>query len=126
MVAEVSLEGRQLRVHRVVTVIDCGTVINPNLVEAQMEGGIAWGLSALLGNEITIENGQVQQSNFHDYPILRFDQMPLVESIIMPSGLTPMGVGEMGVPPISPAVLNALFSLTGNRIRNLPIKQGDL
>jgi CO/xanthine dehydrogenase Mo-binding subunit len=91
-----------------------------------MEGGIAWGLSALLGNEITIHNGQVQQSNFHDYPVLRFDQMPEVETYIIPSDLQPMGVGEMGVPPIAPAVANALFGLTGKRIRTLPIQNEDL
>ncbi|MGB3716232.1 MAG: molybdopterin cofactor-binding domain-containing protein, partial [Candidatus Promineifilaceae bacterium] len=120
MIADVSLENGEVRVHRVVTAIDCGLVINPDLVEAQMEGGIAWGLSALLGSEITIQNGQVQQSNFHDYPVLRFDQMPEVEVHIMPSDLQPMGVGEMGVPPIAPAVLNALYAVTGKRIRNLP------
>jgi isoquinoline 1-oxidoreductase beta subunit len=126
MIADVSLENGEVRVHRVVTAINCGTVINPDMVEAQMEGGIAWGLSALLGSEITIQNGQVQQSNFHDFPVLRFDQMPEVEVHIMPSDLQPMGVGEMGVPPIAPAVLNALFGITGERIRNLPIRPGDL
>jgi isoquinoline 1-oxidoreductase beta subunit len=124
MIADISMEDGPVRAHRVVTAIDCGTVINPDLVEAQMEGGIVWGLSALFGSEITIQDGQVRQSNFHDYPILRFDQMPEVEVHIVQSDLQPMGVGEMGVPPIAPAVANALFGLTGERIRTLPIGPG--
>jgi isoquinoline 1-oxidoreductase beta subunit len=126
MIADVSLDSGVAKVHRVITALDCGLVINPDLVKAQMEGGIAWGLSALLGSEITIQNGQVQQSNFHDYPILRFDQMPEVETYIIPSDLQPMGVGEMGVPPIAPAVSNALYGITGKRIRTLPLNEGDL
>ena len=120
MVAEVSNEGGEPRVHRVVVSLDPGLAINPDMIEAQMEGGIAWGLSALLGKGITIVNGQVQQSNFHDYPVLRFDKMPEVETHIIPSNQTPRGVGEMGVPPIAPAVCNALYGLTGQRIRTLP------
>jgi isoquinoline 1-oxidoreductase beta subunit len=122
MVAEVSLEDGGPRVHRVVTALDPGMTINPDLVEAQMEGGIVWGMSALMGSEITIVNGQVQQSNFHDYPILRFDEMPEIETHIVPSVQPPKGVGEMGVPPIAPAVLNALYGLTGQRIRTLPMR----
>jgi isoquinoline 1-oxidoreductase beta subunit len=122
MVAEVSLEDGSPRVHRVVTALDPGMTINPDLVEAQMEGGIVWGMSALMGSEITIVNGQVQQSNFHDYPILRFDEMPEIETHIVPSVQPPKGVGEMGVPPIAPAVLNALYGLTGQRIRTLPMR----
>lgn len=125
MVAEVSLEDGSPRVHRVVTALDPGMTINPDLVEAQMEGGIAWGLSALTGSEITIVNGQVQQSNYHDYPIIRFDQMPEVETHIVPSVQPPKGVGEMGVPPIAPAVLNALYGLTGQRIRTLPMEKDE-
>jgi isoquinoline 1-oxidoreductase beta subunit len=126
MIADVSIDSGVAKVHRVITALDCGMVINPDLVKAQMEGGIAWGLSALLGSEITIQNGQVQQSNFHDYPILRIDQMPEVETYIIPSDLQPMGVGEMSVPPIAPAVSNALFGITGKRIRTVPLKEGDL
>jgi isoquinoline 1-oxidoreductase beta subunit len=122
-VAEVSLdENGKIRVHRVVCIVDCGTVINPNIVEEQMEGGIAFALSAVLGNEITIESGQVQQSNFHDYPILRIEEMPVVEVHIMSSDRPPQGVGEMGGPPLPPAVANALYVLTGQRIRQLPIR----
>jgi isoquinoline 1-oxidoreductase beta subunit len=122
-VAEVSVtpEG-DIRVHRVVCAVDCGTVINPDTVAAQMEGGIVFGLTAALKAEITIENGRVQQSNFHDYPLLRIDEMPVVEVHIVPSEERPSGIGEMGVPPIAPAVANALFAATGRRIRQLPIR----
>jgi len=111
-----------VQVHRVVCAIDCGTVINPDNVEAQMEGGIVFGLTAVLKGEITIENGRVQQSNLHDYPLLRMDEMPAIEVYIVPSDRNPSGVGEMGVPPIIPAVLNAVFDATGKRIRRLPIR----
>jgi len=122
-VAEVSVtsEGR-IRVHRVVCAVDCGTVINPDTVAAQMEGGIVFGLTAALKAEITVENGRVQQSNFHDYPLLRMDEMPVIEVHIMPSEEGPSGIGEMGVPPIAPAVANAVFAATGQRIRRLPIR----
>ena len=122
-VAEVSVtsEGR-IRVHRVVCAVDCGTVINPDTVAAQVEGGIVFGLTAALKAEITVENGRVQQSNFHDYPLLRMDDMPVIEVHIMPSEEGPSGIGEMGVPPIAPAVANAVFAATGQRIRRLPIR----
>jgi isoquinoline 1-oxidoreductase beta subunit len=122
-VVEVSItpEGK-IRVHRVVCAVDCGIVINPDTVVAQMEGGIVFGLTAALKAEITIENGRVQQSNFHDYPLLRMDEMPIVEVHIVPSEERPSGIGEMGVPPIAPAVANAVYALTGQRIRQLPIR----
>jgi isoquinoline 1-oxidoreductase beta subunit len=122
-VAEVSVtsEGK-IRVHRVVCAVDCGTVINPDTVAAQMEGGIVFGLTAALKAEITVENGRVQQSNFQDYPLLRMDDMPIIEVHIMPSEEGPSGIGEMGVPPIAPAVANAVFAATGQRIRRLPIR----
>ena len=126
-VAEVSVaEDGTVRVHRVVCAVDCGTVINPDTVEAQMEGGIVFGLTAVLKKGITIEDGRVQQSNFHDYPILRFDEMPTIEVHIVPSDRTPSGIGEMGVPPIIPAVVNAVFAATGKRIRRLPIRPEEL
>jgi len=122
-VAEVSiLDDGTIQVHRVVCAVDCGLVINPDMVKQQMEGGIAFALSAALKNAITIENGRVQQSNFHDYPILRMDEMPAVEVYIIPSDRSPTGVGEMGGPPLAPAVANALYTLTGKRIRQLPIR----
>ena len=125
-VAEISVENGVVKVHRVVCALDCGTVINPDLVEAQMEGGIVWGLSALLKKAITIKDGRVQQSNLHDYPMLSIDEMPAVEVYCLPSTLPPSGVGEMGVPPIAPAVLNGIYAATGKRIRRLPIQPEDL
>ena len=120
-VAELSVGAAgAFRVHRVVCAVDCGIVVNPDMVAAQMEGGIVFGLSALQG-EIVVENGRVRQSNFHDYPILRMDEMPKIEVYLMPSSEPPQGVGEMGVPPILPAVANAIFAATGRRIRQLPI-----
>ena len=126
-VAEVSVaEDGTIRVHRVVCAVDCGTVINPDIVEAQMEGGIVFGLTAALKEGITVEDGRVQQSNFHDYPILRFDEMPAIEVYIVSSAADPSGIGEMGGPPIAPAVANAVFAATGKRIRRLPIRPEDL
>jgi len=122
-VAEVSVtdDGRP-RVHRVVCAVDCGIAVNPWNIEAQMESGIVYGLTAALHGEITLDGGRVQQSNFHDYPVLRMHEMPEVEVHIVQSGEHPTGVGEPGVPPIAPAVANALFALTGKRVRKLPIR----
>jgi isoquinoline 1-oxidoreductase beta subunit len=120
-VAEVSLEKGQLRVHRVVCAIDCGTVINPNIVAQQMESAVVFGLTAALHGQIDIKNGVVQQGNFPSYPMLRLAAAPLVETWILPSGRPPAGVGEPGVPPLAPAVANALFALTGKRNRSLPL-----
>jgi len=126
-VAEVSLNADGTpRVHRVVCVVDCGTAVNPLTIEAQMQGAIVYGLSAALHGAITIERGRVMQSNFHDYAPLRLDEMPQVEVHILPSTALPSGVGEPGTPPIAPAVCNALFALTGKRIRRLPIRPEDL
>jgi CO/xanthine dehydrogenase Mo-binding subunit len=126
-VAEVSVAGDgAVRVHRVVCAIDCGTVVNPGIVEGQMESGIVFGLTAALKGEITIEGGRVPQSNFHDYPVLRIDEMPRIEVHIVPSTEAPGGVGEPATPPIAPAVANAIFAATGTRVRRLPIRPGDL
>jgi isoquinoline 1-oxidoreductase beta subunit len=126
-VAEVSVtpEGN-VQVHRVVCAIDCGLVINPDMVAAQMEGGVAWGLTAALKSSIEFENGKVMQSNFDDYPLLRMDEMPEVEVYIVPSDRHPTGVGEMGVPPVAPALFNAIYNATGKRIRHLPFQPEDL
>jgi isoquinoline 1-oxidoreductase beta subunit len=125
-VAEVSAEpGGKIRVHRVVCAVDCGRVVNPDTVAAQMESGIVFGLSAALYGEITFKNGRVEQRNFNDYPVLRLGEMPAVEVNIIPSQEPASGVGEPGVPPIAPAVTNALFGLTGKRIRRLPISAED-
>jgi len=121
-VAEVSLNAdRTVRVHRVVAAVDCGTVVNPAIVAAQVESAIVYGLTAALHGRITIDRGRVAQSNFHDYPLLRMREMPVVEVHIVPSSEAPTGIGEPGTPPIAPAVANALFTLTGQRIRTLPI-----
>lgn len=122
-VAEVSVGAdKALRVHRVVCVIDCGAAVNPNLITQQMESAVVFGLTATLYGEVTIKDGQVQQSNFHDYPVLRMADCPRIETHIIPSAEPPEGVGEPGVPPIAPAVANALFALTGQRLRALPLK----
>ncbi|MCC8396687.1 molybdopterin-dependent oxidoreductase [Paraburkholderia sp. MMS20-SJTR3] len=122
-VAEVSIgPERQIRVHRVVCVIDCGLPVNPNLIRQQMEGGIVFGLSSALQNEITIVDGQVQQKNFTDFPVVRMNVCPAIETDIMPSQLHPQGVGEPGVPPVAPAIANAVFALTGQRLRSLPLR----
>ena len=121
-VAEVSVDkSGEVRVHRVVCAVDCGRVVNPESVKAQMEGGIIFGLTAALKDAITIEGGRVQQRNFHDYPMLRINESPEIEVHIMPSTEAPTGVGEPGVPPVAPALANAIFAATGKRIRRLPI-----
>ncbi|KPK05628.1 MAG: acylaldehyde oxidase [Betaproteobacteria bacterium SG8_39] len=121
-VAEVSLDdiGRP-RVHRVVCAIDCGTAVNPGIIAQQMEGGIVFGLTAALFGRIDIRAGQVQQRNYPDYPLLGLAATPEIETHIVPSRAPPRGVGETGVPPIAPAVANALFLLTGKRLRSLPL-----
>ena len=126
-VAEVSVEkdGR-VRVHRIVAAVDCGRTVNPDTVKAQLEGGIIFGLTAALKTEITLDKGRVQQRNFHDYPMVRMFESPQIEVYIVPSTEKPTGVGEPGVPPVAPAVANAIFAATGKRVRRLPIKAEDL
>jgi isoquinoline 1-oxidoreductase beta subunit len=123
-VAEVSLANGRIRVHRVVCAIDCGIAVNPATIEAQMESGIAFGLGAALESAITFADGRVQQSNFDDYRVLRLPAMPQVEVHIVPSRERPGGVGEPGTPPIAPAVANAVAALTGQRLRELPLRPG--
>jgi isoquinoline 1-oxidoreductase beta subunit len=126
-VAEVSVGAQgEVRVRRVVCAVDCGRVVNPDIVKAQMESGIVYGLSAALKGEITIKDGGVEQGNFNDYDVLRMDEMPRVEVHLVPSDAAPTGVGEPGVPPIAAAVANAVFAATGKRIRRLPIRPADL
>ena len=120
-VAEVSLEAGAPKVHRIVAAFDCGLVVNPMTVEAQIQSAIAYGLSAALFGKITLKDGKVEQSNFHDYPVLRMSDMPRVEVHLVPGGEKPTGVGEPGTPPVAPAVANALFALTGKMARVLPL-----
>jgi isoquinoline 1-oxidoreductase beta subunit len=121
-VAEVSVSPRgEVRVHRVVCAVDCGRIVNPDTIAAQMESAIAFGLTAALHGAITLQKGRVQQGNFDDYPLLQIDEMPQVEVHIVPSAEKPGGVGEPGVPPVAPAVANALFAACGARVRSLPL-----
>lgn len=121
-VAEVSLVDGKPRVHRVACAVDCGIAVNPETIRAQMEGAIVYGLTAALYGAITLKDGRVQQDNFDTYPPLRMDAMPRIEVAIVDSGEKPGGIGEPGTPPIAPAVANALFALTGKRLRDLPFK----
>jgi CO/xanthine dehydrogenase Mo-binding subunit len=121
-VVEVSIENGRVRVHRVTCAADCGQIIHPGIVEAQMAGSVVGGLSAALYGEITIDRGRTAQSNFHDYPMVRMSEAPRVDVHIVMNHEEPGGVGEPAVPPIAPAVANALFVLTGKRIRRLPIQ----
>ena len=122
-VAEVSVGAdKTIRVHRVWCAIDCGTAVNPAGIRQQMEGGVIFGLSAALHGGVDIVDGQVQQSNFHDQPMLRLNEAPAIETVIVPSTEHPEGVGEPGLPPIAPAVANAVFALTGQRLRELPLR----
>jgi isoquinoline 1-oxidoreductase beta subunit len=120
-VAEVTMQpDGSVKVDRVVCAVDCGVAINPDVIRAQMEGGIGFGLGGVMYGEVTLDKGKVEQSNFHDYRVLRIEEMPAVEVHIVQSSAAPTGVGEPGVPPIGPAVANAVFAATGRRIRNLP------
>lgn len=126
-VAEVSIpKPGAVKVHKVVGAVDCGPVVNPDTVKAQIEGGVVFGLTAALYGEITFEKGRVKQSNFHDYRMLRMNEAPVVEVHIVDSTEKMGGVGEPGVPPVAPAVANALFVLTGRRIHKLPFQASDL
>jgi isoquinoline 1-oxidoreductase subunit beta len=123
-VVEISIERGRIRVQRVICALDCGYAVNPMSIEMQIQGGIVYALTATLYGEITIRNGAAEQSNFHDYPMIRMADAPLVETVIVPSGGFWGGVGEPPVPPVAPALCNAIFAATGNRIRELPIYQG--
>lgn len=125
-VAEVSVTKGKVRVHKVTAAIDCGRVIHPDGVAAQVESSIVYGLTATLKSAITVKDGRVEQSNFHDYEMLRIDEMPVVEVFTVASDAPPTGTGEPGLPPIAPAVANAVFAATGKRIRRLPIRESDL
>jgi isoquinoline 1-oxidoreductase beta subunit len=125
-VAEVSVAGGALTIHRVVCAVDCGHIVNPAILEQQMIGGIGTGLSAALKDAITIERGRVQQSNFHDYRIGRINELPPIEVVVVPSVEDPGGIGEASTPGIAPAVANAIFAAARKRVRRLPIRPADL
>lgn len=121
-VAEVSLEDQRIVVHRVVCAVDCGIVVNPGIAAQQVESCVVFGLSAALSGEITIKDGKVEQGNFHQYAVLRMDQAPKVETVLVLSTEPPEGMGEPAVPPVAPAVANAVFALCGQRLRSLPLR----
>jgi len=122
-VAEVEVsESGEVRVHRVVCAVDCGVVVNPDVVKAQIEGGILFGIGGALYGEVTLTNGRVHQSNFHDVRVLRMNEAPVIEVHLVESSEAPGGIGEPGTAALAPAVGNAIFAVTGRRIRKLPYK----
>jgi isoquinoline 1-oxidoreductase subunit beta len=126
MVAEISITNNKLKIHKVTCAVDCGHHVNPATVRQQMESGIVYGLTAGLKGAITIDKGRVKQSNFHDYEMLRIQEMPLIETHIVISTEAPGGIGEASTPSIAPAVANAIFKATGKRLRRLPMRDADL
>jgi len=125
-IVEVSMQGNVVKVHRVIQAIDCGIAVHPDNIIAQMEGGMAFGLTAVLRGKITLQNGAVVQTNFNDYPALALLEMPRVESYIIPSTAAPGGVGEPGTGPIAPALANAIYAASGMRLRSLPLSEHQL
>lgn len=123
-IAEVTVVNNVIRVNKVICAVDCGVVINPDTLAAQMEGSIIYGLTCALKNEITVAGGMIEQGNFNTYPMLRLSEAPRVEVYTVPSGAAPGGIGEPGVPPIAAAVANAVFAATGKRLRKLPFRLG--
>jgi len=121
-IAEVSVVNNQIKVHKVTCIVDCGIAVNPDIVTAQMEGAVMYGLTAALHGNLELEQGAFKESNFHDYPILRMNEAPAVDVVIIDSGTEPTGVGEPGLPPVAPAVASAVFAATGQRLRSLPLK----
>ena len=126
-VAEVSVgDAGDVQVHRVVCAADCGLVVNPLGLEGQIESGITWGLSYALKGEVTIQRGRVEQTSYRDYPLASIAEVPQIEVHRIAGGTKPTGFGEMPVPPLAPAVANAIFQATGKRVRRLPIRASDL
>ena len=125
-VAELSIVDNQVKVHKVFCSVDCGQTVNPMTIRAQIQGSIIFGMGATLNSEMTVKNGRVNESNFDDYPVVRFDESPQIKVFILKNNEKPGGVGEPGLPPIAPAIANAVFAASGKRIRKLPILSKDL
>ena len=125
-VSEVSIDKGEIRVHKVTCAVDCGMMVNPDIVKAQVESSVAYGMSAALLSKITFKDGMVEQSNFHDYQVLRMNQMPVVDVHLVQSTEKPGGIGEPVVATCGPSVANAVFAATGKRVRKLPIEAADL
>jgi isoquinoline 1-oxidoreductase beta subunit len=126
IIAEVSVTNGKFKVHKLTCAIDCGQVVNPMILQQQMEGGAVYGLTAALKGAITIEKGRVKQSNFSEYDMLRIREMPVIETFLVPSTAAPGGGGEASTPPVAPAIGNAIFAATGKRLRKLPMRDADL
>jgi isoquinoline 1-oxidoreductase beta subunit len=120
-VAEISVVRGALKVHKITCVIDCGQMVNPRIVESQIESGIVYGLSAALWGDITLREGRARETNFNTYRVLRCNEMPEIDVHLIPSEAAPGGIGEVAVPPVAPAVCNAIFAATAKRLRRLPI-----
>ncbi len=121
-VVEISMSSGKLRVHRVICAVDCGTVVNPDVVRMQLESAVVFALSAALYGEITLREAAVEQGNFDDYPVLRMNECPQIEVHMLASDAPPSGIGEPGTPPLAAALANALFAATGQRLRSLPLR----
>jgi isoquinoline 1-oxidoreductase beta subunit len=120
------VSGGALKLDRIVSAVDIGTAVNPEGVRAQVESAIVYGLTAALKSQITIQDGHAVQANFNQFTTLSMKETPRLEVHIMPSTLAPTGIGEPGLPPVAPALMNAVFAITGKRIRRLPLQKGDL
>jgi isoquinoline 1-oxidoreductase beta subunit len=120
-VIELSLEAGEIKLHKITCVVDCGQMVNPKIVESQIESGIVFGLTAALWGEVTISQGKVQQTNFNSYRLLRGNELPQLDVQLLDSEETPGGIGEASVALVAPAICNAYFSATGRRLRRLPI-----
>ena len=120
---EVNASG-DVRVHRIVCAVDCGRIVNPDIVRAQIESGVVYGISAALWGEVTLKNGRVEQSNFHNYRVLRMNETPPIDVHLVRNGEAPGGIGEPGTAVTAPALANAIFAATGKRLRKLPLQSG--
>jgi isoquinoline 1-oxidoreductase beta subunit len=125
-VVQVAVRGKRVAIERITCAYDCGPIIDPGIVEAQLQGGIVWGLTAALDGESTIDRGVIVQANFDTQPILRLPEMPRIDVHLMPSEAKIGGVGESGVPPVAPALTNAIFAASGRRLRQLPLRKAGL